>query len=459
MKIKKSYIILYLFYFSTIKPDPGDLIEYNFQQTLSIAYIESILNILGGGISNTMYSISIYDIKYESYHSDNTVDTLSGLVCIPQSPTQAFPILSYQHGTTSLDQEAPSITGLSFSNTEVLLIGLVSSPSGFIAIFPDYEGLGNPEKFHPYIIADSYTIAVVNMLRAVKDLSNQLQGENTFQYNEQLFLLGYSEGGYATLAAQRGIELNHNDEFIITASLPMAGPYDLSGTMVEYFLSSPFYSSPYYVPYVLTSHLWYYQGLDINFHDYFEPFWADTLPSLYDGTHSGSEINAMLPDDVLDILSDDVLDEFINNEDHFFRQTLEQNTLLNWTPQTNTFLFHGLGDDIIPYQNSQIAYDVFQSNGAPNVNLELLPEEFGGHSTVAFPCLLSGYDVVIDYQSINEKGDINNDGIISLLDLALISSFITQQYEINDFQLWAGDCDYNSKHNILDILSISDMIE
>ena len=40
----------------------------------------------------------------------------------------------------------------------------------------------------------------------------------------------------------------------------MAGPYDLSGTMVDYFLSVPEYSEPYYVPYVLTSQLWYYEG-------------------------------------------------------------------------------------------------------------------------------------------------------------------------------------------------------
>ena len=45
----------------------------------------------------------------------------------------------------------------------------------------------------------------------------------------------------------------------------MAGPYDLSGTMVDLFLSGPDYSEPFYVPYVLTSQLWYYQGLEADF--------------------------------------------------------------------------------------------------------------------------------------------------------------------------------------------------
>ena len=143
----------------------------------------------------------------------------------------------------------------------------------------------------------------------------------------------------------------------------------------------------------------------------------------------------------------------------FFRQTLEQNTLLDWTPQTNTFLFHGLGDDIIPYQNSQIAYDVFQSNGAPNVNIDLLSSVFGGHSTVAFPCLLSGYEIILDYQKISRKGDMNSDEIISLVDVALLSSSMMNQYEINEYQWWAGDYDYDNTHNISDILYIADMIE
>ena len=101
----------------------------------------------------------------------------------------------------------------------------MASPSGLITLFPDYEGLGDPNKFHPYIIANSYTRAVVNMVRAVKQLSFTLEGDDQFQFNEQLFLFGYSEGGYAALAAQKGIQFNFSDELTVTASFPMAGPY------------------------------------------------------------------------------------------------------------------------------------------------------------------------------------------------------------------------------------------
>ena len=88
------------------------------------------MNSLGTDLALPVYPISIYDIQYESHRPDGTIDTLAGLLSIPQSPLEDFPILSYQHGTTSLDSDAPSITGMSLDNFEVTLIGLISSSSG-----------------------------------------------------------------------------------------------------------------------------------------------------------------------------------------------------------------------------------------------------------------------------------------------------------------------------------------
>ena len=459
MKSNFQKCLLLIFSVSIGSSDPGDLIDYSHQNSLSLPVIEAILSTMGSTGSLPAYPISIYEIQYESHRPDGMVDTLAGLVCFPQSPTLAFPIISYQHGTTLLDDNAPSITGMTLDNPELVLIGLITSPSGFITLFPDYEGLGDPDKFHPYIVADSYTRAIVNMVRAVKQLSFILDGNDQFQFNDQLYLFGYSEGGYATLAAQRGFQLDYPDEFTITASCPMAGPYDLEGTMVEYFLSIPSYPKPYYVPYVLTSHLWSYQGLDVDFHEYFETFWADTLPSLYDGTHSGGDVDAIMPENPLDILLPEVLEDFTNNEDHFFRVTLAQNTLLDWAPESPTYLFHGIGDDIIPYENAQIAFDTFISNGAPDVTLTLFPEYLGGHGEVATTCLFAGYDVILGYQAISPKGDLNSDSFITNEDVNFLMESILIETAVTEFQWWAGDVDWDDTHSIFDLLLTSDSMD
>ena len=459
MKNIRSIISGFIFSHIIVLSESGDLIEYNFQNTLSISTINIFLNGLGNNTSNALYPISIYDIKYESVDQNGIIDTLSGLISFPQSNIEAFPKLAYQHGTLILDSQAPSITGMSVDNLEILLVGLATTPSGFITVMPDYVGLGDPEKYHPYTIADPHTRALIDMVRACKELSSILQGENTFHFNEQLFLIGYSDGGYATLASQKGIEQNYHDEFNITASLPMAGPYDLSGTMVDYFLSEPEYSQPYYVPYVLTSHLWYYEGLDVDFNQYFEPFWADTLPSLFDGSHSGDEINNLMPDNPLEILLPDVLSEFTNDNDHFFRQTLDLNTLLDWVPESPTYFFHGLGDDIVPYQNAQVAYDTFIDNGAQNISLTLYPASLGGHAEIAPICLAAGFEIVIDYQIISSKGDIDGDANITLLDLEILLASLINENELNQYQYWASDLDFSNIVSVFDILLLADLIE
>ena len=457
--MKKIFSILILLtQFGHLHAEAGDLIDFNHQTTMTVEDINIILWFAGfDPVAD--YSISAYDIHYESHSVSGTVDTLSGLVIIPHSSTEAFPILTYQHGTVILDSQAPSITGISADNLEIFLISLITAPSGFITVIPDYTGIGDPDKYHPYIIANSHTQALVNMIRGVKQLSIELEGNDEFQFNDQLFLAGYSDGGYATLASQKGIQIDYSDELSVTASFPMAGPYDLSGTMVDYFFSEPEYTQPYYVPYVLTSHLWYYQGLDVDFAEYFEPFWADTLPSLFDGTHSGSEINELMPENPLDILLDDVLEEFENDEGHFFRQSLEENTLLDWVPESPTYFYHGMGDDIVPYQNAQIAYDTFVANGAPDVWLTLYPEELGGHSDVALTCILAGYTVILEYQRISPKGDMNSDGIITFEDVNLLRESILIENDVTEFQWWAGDSDYDDQHSVMDLLMVADLIE
>ena len=451
--------LVLFFFFSLLLSEDGDIISYNQQTSLDLWMIEFFLD--GGGItgSNPTYPITIYDIQYESQRSDGTIDTLAGLVSIPLSPLEAFPIISYQHGTIILDENAPSITGATANNYEVLLIALVSSPAGMITLFPDYEGLGDPDKYHPYIIADSYTRAVVNMIRAVKNLSYILTNENRFQFNDQLYLFGYSEGGYDTLAAQKGIQLHFSEELNVTASCPMAGPYNLSETTVDYFLSIPSYEQPYYVPYVLTSHLWYYDGLDADFNQYFEPFWADTLASLFDGSHSGDEINTLMPANPLEILLEDELQDFTENENNFFRQTFLENNLTNWSPVSPTYLLHSLGDSIIIASNSQTAYDSFIENGAENVFLNLYPEETGGHADAAPTLIFDAFNIIKDYQIINPLGDINGDGILFNDDIASLSNSLLTQNVISDYQWWAGDLDFDEDNTIFDMLLLVDLLQ
>ena len=59
------------------------------------------------------------------------------------------------------------------------------------------------------------------------------------------------------------------------------------------------------------------------------------------------------------------------------KEALRENDLWDWTPQATMYIFHGIGDELVPYENSQLAYNQFIANGATDVHLELVPENFG----------------------------------------------------------------------------------
>ena len=54
---------------------------------------------------------------------------------------------------------------------------------------------------------------------------------------------------------------------------------------------------------------------------------------------------------------------------------------------------------------------------------------------------------------------MNSDGFISLIDLALLSESILVENNITEFQWWAGDCDYDDQHSVMDLLMVADLIE
>ena len=67
-------------------------------------------------------------------------------------------------------------------------------------------------------------------------------------------------------------------------SFPMAGAYDMSGTMVDLMLSREKYTNPYYLPYVILSYIERYSLGAVD--DFFKPEYAQILPDLYSGQFS-----------------------------------------------------------------------------------------------------------------------------------------------------------------------------
>jgi hypothetical protein len=321
--------------------------------------------------------VRVYRLAYETIDPSGGRTVASGALALPQAVTRALPLCSYQHGTLASRNEAPSRA----ASNEALL-GVVLAATGYAAVLPDYLGLGDSTLTQPYHHAASEASAAVDCLRAARTWC----AEHGVALSDQLFILGYSHGGHSTMALHRELEEFHAAEFPLTASAPMAGAYDLSGTMTDDFLSGRPMPAPYYFALLLASYQSVYHLAD-SLGDLLAPPYNTTLPPLLDGQHSGSEIDAVLPATVITILKPSYLEAFRTQPDHPLRQALRDNDLYRWTPKAPTQLFHCQGDADVLYANSVVALNSFHQRGATQVVLTD-PNPAADHGDCVLPSLL-----------------------------------------------------------------------
>ena len=425
----------------------GDLIsfEYKDQKTSNQIQYELENSDASQLNPNAIYNIKSYSIVYETIDQFGQVTQASGSVVIPDDNNFAYPIYLFGHGTQIRRASAPSMNGFNVLNMWV-------STAGYIFVEPDYLGLGISEGLHPYHLKDVTASTMIDMLYASKKLCSQL---SDVANNEQLFIAGYSEGGYAAMATVKEIEDNFSD-IDITMSFPMAGAYDLSGTMVDLMLSEEEYADPFYLPFFVLSYIEKYNLGTLDM--FFKSEYAQGFPEWFNGEHSGGYINSFLPSIPIHMMLPEVVEEFEINPDFEFKLRLQDNDLTNWTPQNPMYLYHGISDERVPYNNSVVAFESLGGDNNPNLYFETLGESYGGHQEAAPYCLIGAFIKSEEVKIINEKGDSNADNILNVLDVIELIDFILEGVDFDGLQLWVIDMNDDNQLNIFDIVLLVERI-
>ena len=175
-----------------------------------------------------------------------------------------------------------------------------------------------------------------------------------------------------------------SDEFNLTASAPLAGPYDLKGTIDSIFLAGD-YSSSAYAGYFITAYNELYNWNRL--YDIFQSPWAGMMYGLFNGTKSWGEINDALPENFSALMKPSFIAAYNSGLEPEFKAALAENTLLDWIPQSPIHFFHGDEDDIVPIHNALTAFDKFTQNGAQQIMLTIIP---GGNHETSGPSAIFG---------------------------------------------------------------------
>lgn len=371
MKKVFAVVALWLTAFSAPLFAQGDIIRYEPLVSYSIPQLDSIVNAFGApqGLINIEYAVDIYKVWYTTpYKHPDSLVQVTGAVAFPVGYNCDPPLGCYMHGTASNRTNVPS-----YQSSE-LLLGVLGAAQGYALTLPDYLGLGDSDTtvpVHPYINEFSQANTSLNSIRAALNLMDTL-GMGT--YNDQLFLFGYSQGGFSTVATQKLIEQEYSNEFTITASAPMSGAFDLIEAQTDLIVSDSVYATPGYLPYIFLSYLTMYDNLAAmwDIEDVLVPPYDTLIPPLfYSGTNGIGYINGQCEPVPRDMVDSTIMADFENDSLHPFRLALAENDLIRgWVPQVPTKLFYCNGDEQVTYLNSVNAYNYWNDNGAPSVEMQ-----------------------------------------------------------------------------------------
>lgn len=375
------------------------LIEAVFIDNLTQAEISAQYGIPSFLMKN---GVDLYKVTYNTPDIDGNMSVASGLLAVPDNNLR-HPLLCYQHGTVGSREEVPS-------NLAGDPIAIIFGSFGYVASSADFLGLGDSPGPHPYVHAATEASAGIDMLFAVREFLDQT--EDVASLNDQLFIAGYSQGGHAAAAVHREIQENYADEFTVTASAPMSGPYSISGAMRDLILDDSEYFSTAYIPNTMLSFNAVYDIYDST-EDFFKPEYAakvdmfaaeeitlweleTELQTLLMANEGGSFPRRMLQDTLLASVE--------NNPNHPINIALADNDVFDWAPEAPTRLYYCMADDQVPFQNSLIAETAMTAAGAQSLVAIDLNSEFN-HGQCVSPAIQAAWTFFLQYQEITTDVD------------------------------------------------------
>jgi pimeloyl-ACP methyl ester carboxylesterase len=195
-------------------------------------------------------------IVYRSTSGIDGAPTLvSGVVAVPPGtpPKGGWPVISFGHGTTGvLNKCAPSrfptLPGNGFMMQAMIL-------NGFAVTMTDYQGLGVPGYYHPFLDGETFGNNMIDAVRALRRVGADI--------STQWVAFGHSLGGMAAwAAADRAGEYGQGLELMGT--LAMAPAADMAGLADAAWNGTMTDDQRVAMVFVLQSLAWSHPELDLD---------------------------------------------------------------------------------------------------------------------------------------------------------------------------------------------------
>ena len=390
--------------------------------------------------------IAVYHIEYNTVGGAGEPTTASGALMVPSGSDARCsgprPMVLYAHGTTT--DRTFNIADLSNSeNAEGLLLAAFFAARGDIVVAPNYAGYDTSTlSYHPFLVADQQSKDMIDALAAARSTLPTAAAPQVTD-NGQLFITGYSQGGFVAMATHRAMQAAG---MTVTASAPMSGPYALAAFVDAVFYGEVSSNAPVVSTLLFTGYQHSYGDIYTDPSVVFAPPYAATIDSLLPSATPRSQLyadgelpqNAMFsatppapayaditpattPADLAPVFALgfgpgnliqnsfrlSYLQDAQANPDGGFptlgsdvaaasaglalRQALALNDLRSWTPQAPTLLCGGDQDPTVFWLNTQLMQDYLAMHAPGSSSYSVLDLEAGAAGD-SYASIRSGFE-------------------------------------------------------------------
>jgi pimeloyl-ACP methyl ester carboxylesterase len=283
-----------------------------------------------------------------------------------------------------LNASSPSESPLDYNYQ---LVELVAS-MGYVVVFADYPGFGESSQIpHPYLIKEPTVRSLLDLLYSAREMVSQEFPGITL--NNDCYLLGYSQGGWATLALHKALELDYKSDFNLRGSSCGAGPYNIE-QLLESMVDKPSYPMPVYLAYIVNAYSAYNQFTNPVGDIFNEPY-ASRLSSLFTGTLSSAQINSQLTTSIGGLITPDFLSGFITSAKFSSVITaLNNNSIEAWHTNKAILLIHGGNDTSVdPISTENMYSSMINAGTSPDILKKVIVPGVD-HGDGLLPCMIQG---------------------------------------------------------------------
>lgn len=352
---------------------------------LPLPAARTALRLLGLGDVPIRYGVALRRVLYVTTGLDGRPTVASGLVATPVG-ADPHAVVCYQHGTQSHRVNVPSTP----HRLEGVLSSVVFAGAGYALAAPDYQGLGSGVGHHPYLHAPTEASSVADLLGVLP----QVLDRTGSPVPHRAVLLGFSQGGHASLAALGALaEQPAGLEVVGVASvagvhrlLDSAGPHTLSGASAHHST---------YLAYLATAYSRVYRR---PLSSIVRPRWARRLPLMVDGTHGLMDIERQLPRDPTQVLTRETVDDLTGAAEGWFARGLADNSVGDVATTAPVRFFVGGRDVDAPPVDAARTAALIRARGGTAEVVDVGPVDHRGTAFAAVGMARRWFDDLLDVE-------------------------------------------------------------